>query len=389
MLIYNCHLKIVLGEFRLEKIKILHCADLHIGANESFLGERANSRRAEALITFEKTVDFALENGVRVFLIAGDLLDSNRIESSFAERILSKVKEAAGIEFVYAAGNHDPLNSESPFLKMKIPENFHILPAKDGFFEVEKGVKVYGKSFCEVLCKGEEKFSLEPDENCINIMCIHGEYGISGDHNPINDNFIINSGMDYIALGHVHARTEPEKIGNTYVAYSGCIEGLGFDELGEKGVYIGYVGKNLCDLTFVKMAKRQHIAEKADISDCNENAEVANKILEILKGKYGEDFADNLYKIVLTGQVDESFSPDLTEIAERIKDKTYFAKIKDKTEIKFNLEQLKTEKSLKGIFTLNMLEKMESEPQSAERLNEALKLGLRAFSGEVQFDEDN
>ena len=53
-------------------VKILHMADLHIGANESFLGEKAVSRRLEALLTFEKAVDLAKEERVQLFLIAGD-----------------------------------------------------------------------------------------------------------------------------------------------------------------------------------------------------------------------------------------------------------------------------------------------------------------------------
>jgi hypothetical protein len=42
-------------------LKILHCADIHIGAAESFLGNLADSRRYETLLTFERIVDLAVE----------------------------------------------------------------------------------------------------------------------------------------------------------------------------------------------------------------------------------------------------------------------------------------------------------------------------------------
>lgn len=370
-------------------IKILHSADFHIGASESFLGERAPSRRAETLLTFEKTVDFAKAEGVKLFLIAGDLIDSNNIENSFCERILEKISEAKETEFVYSAGNHDPLNAQSPFLRAKIPQNFHILPAKDSCIEPIKGVKVYGRSFSEALMGGESRFKIAPDSECINIMCIHGEYGMSGEHNPINEEFVIKSGMDYIALGHVHKRTLPQKVGNTYIAYSGCPEGQGFDETGEKGVYIGTVSGGNAELSFVPMAKRMHICESIDVSGMQSISEIYEKTVSVLKEKYGEAFGDNLYKIILKGELTEQVNLDKTELAERLKAVTYYSKVYDRTSLKFDLPVLSREKSLKGIFVKNMLEKIEAEPQNEELLQKALKIGLKAFSGEVRFDEDN
>ena len=369
-------------------VKILHLADLHIGASESFLGERAVSRRLEALFTFEKAVDLAKEEGVQLFLIAGDLLDSNRIENSFVERITDKISSVPEIKFILSLGNHDPLNSDSPFLKVKTPENLYVMPTKDTCINVLDGVKVYGKSFGESLQKGEERFSVAADENAVNIMCIHGCYGVSGEYNPISDSFVLNSGMDYIALGHIHKRTEIKKLGNTYIAYSGCTEGLGFDETGEKGVYIGDIDKNSCNLAFVPIAKRMHIVEKFDITDLESETEIFDKTVSFLKEKYGENFADNLYKIILTGEIPDTFEINKNEIAERLKTVTYFAKVYDETSIKFDLQKIKNEVTLKGVFVKNMLEKIALDSENKALYERALKIGLKAFSGEVSFDED-
>ena len=369
-------------------VKILHMADLHIGANESFLGERAVSRRLEALLTFEKAVDLAKEERVQLFLIAGDLLDSNRIENSFVERVLDKISTANEIKFVLSLGNHDPFNSDSPFSRARIPENLYVMPTKDTCIEPFEGVKVYGRSFSESLQKGEDRFSVPADENAVNIMCIHGCFGISGEYNPISDNFVLTSGMDYIALGHIHKRSEPLKLGNTYIAYSGCTEGLGFDELGEKGVYIGNIDKNLCDITFVPIQRRMHIVERIDVTNLESGTEIFDKTLLFLKEKYGENFADNLYKIVLTGEIPETLDIDKNEIAERLKSVTYFAKVYDETSIKFDLQKIKNEVTLRGIFVKNMLEKIASDKENKTIYERALKLGLKAFEKEVNFDED-
>ena len=45
----------------MESVKILHCADLHIGAVVSSLGEKSESRKSEALITFENIINLARE----------------------------------------------------------------------------------------------------------------------------------------------------------------------------------------------------------------------------------------------------------------------------------------------------------------------------------------
>lgn len=374
-------------------IKIIHTADLHIGATESFLGQRSAARRAETLLSFEKIIDTAKENGVKLVLIAGDLLNSNKIEHSFIESITDKIRESKDVQVVFAAGNHDPLNAESPFLKFKRPDNFHILKTHDDCVEFKDlSVRVYGRSFAETYEKGEETFSLTPpDDDFINLMCIHGDLSsnLSSDYNAITESFIKNSGMDYIALGHIHKRTDIGRLGNTYFSYCGCPEGQGFDESGEKGVYMGAISKEGVNLQFIPLCKRMHIVENVDVSSASTGAEIAEKILCDIYRKYGEKAADNLYKINLSGAVAEDCEINIPEISSRIAEKVYFAKIKDKTSPTLNLELIKSENSLRGIFVKNMLSRIDAATEEEkETLNAALSLGLKAFKTEVNYYED-
>ncbi len=373
-------------------VKILHLADLHIGAAVSGLGTRAESRRAETLITFERIIALAKAQKVDILLIAGDLFHSNRIEKSFIDRVFECFALIPEIKIVFAAGNHDPLSFESPFTTRELPDNLHILDTEDSFIEFPAlSTRVYGKSFKEVYMAGSRRFSLETDDNFINIMCIHGELkaDLNSNYNPLTAEFIENCGMDYVALGHIHKRTEIGKIGNTYCAYCGCGEGQGFDELGQKGVYLGEVSKTGCDLQFVPTAKRMHIAENVDISDVLSSTEIADKILETLRDKYSDSFADNLYKIVLTGSIDEQTVINLAEIESRLNEFLYFAKVRNKTQLAIDLEVLAQEKTLKGIFVKKMLEKLDSaSDEEKPQITAALQLGLRAFNTEVAYDED-
>ena len=376
----------------MKKVKILHCADIHIGAAESFLGSGAAARRYETLITFEKIIDMAKAEAVEVIAVAGDLFHSNRIEQGFVDAVFGKIREVNPIKVVFAAGNHDPLNAESPFLKEDLPSNLYVLGINDDEITFEDlKLKAYGRSFESGSLKGEDAFSLPTGNDYINLLVQHGELksDLNSEFNAITPKFVKNSGMDYIALGHVHKRSEIGKIDNTYFAYCGCPEGQGFDELEEKGVYIGEIGKGFCDLKFVPVSKRQHIFEKIDISKFATSQEIASYIIEVLEQKHGDNFTENLYKIELIGEISEDIEINTDEILSRIADKVYFIKLKDKTEIALDLESLSNEASLKGLFVKKMLERTENAPEDEKELyKKALKLGLKAFNTEVKYDED-
>lgn len=375
----------------METIRILHCADLHIGAAVQALGEKGQTRRTEALITFENITRLAREHSVDILLIAGDLLCSNSVEASMVNRVLDCISEIPEIKVVFAAGNHDPINAQSPFLSRKLPENFYILPEKDiEIYFKELNCRVYGRSFSEVYLGGERRFTLNADESTINIMCQHGEVktDLSSNYNSITPEFIENSGMDYIALGHIHKRSAIEKRQNTFFAYSGCAEGLGFDELGDKGVYIGEVGKGYADLHFFKTSVRTNEKVSVDVSDCENSPAATKKILDTIKTNFGETYADNLYKVIITGAVPDGRWYDTAEIASRLMQSVYFAKVKDSTEVLKDLETLRKENSLKGIFVSKMLDLIAEKPEETKKLHAALNIGLKAFSTEVDFDEN-
>jgi DNA repair exonuclease SbcCD nuclease subunit len=194
--------------------------------------------------------------------------------------------------------------------------------------------------------------------------------------------------MDYIALGHVHKRTDIGKIGNTFCAYCGCSEGQGFDEVGEKGVYIGTVSKGKTDLEFKSVCRRMHITEDVNIEGIPSSPEIADAILSLLSKKYGENFSENLYTITLTGATDKNSEINIAEILERLENKVYFAKIKDKTEPQINLSEIASENSLKGIFVKKMLEKINLDDENKQRYIYALKIGLKAFNTEGELYED-
>lgn len=377
----------------MERIKIMHCADLHLGAEENLLKSQSKSRRFETLLTFERAIKEAQKREVKIVLIAGDLLDSNYIEEEFVSGVLSAVRAAKDMEFVFSAGNHDPLNYSSPFLKISdMPDNFHILSTSGESIKFED-IKtcVFGRSFKEVFSSDPLFIPSDIDDDYINIMCVHGELSGTkgGNYNSVTESDIANSKADYAALGHIHKRSDILRAGNTFYAYSGSIEGHGFDETGEKGVYIGEVGKRYCNLEFVSVTLREYVYLKADISEAFDERSAAEIILNKLNCEFGLDYEKNLYKIDLTGNIGEEVRLNLDEIAVRLKEKLYFVKLRDKTETKTDLKLLSDENTLKGRFVKKMLEMIGSAGGNEKELYlTALNIGLKAFTQEVKYNED-
>lgn len=375
-----------------EKLRIMHTADLHLGAEFSQLGDKKGLRQSELIISCENIFKICRDNKIDLLLLSGDVFENNSVSDRTVAAFFAACEKAADTHIFFAAGNHDPLTSDSPFLKYKLPSNLTVLGDIDECITLaDKGVRIYGKSFSSVYMAEQDRFSLVPeDDDFINIMVLHGDIYAdkSGVYNPISNDFIVNSKMDYIALGHVHEFSGIKKAGNTYFAYPGPPEPHGFDELGSKGVICGEISKGICNLTFVGTALRSYLEEKIDITGLKSNAEIASTLLSVLKERHSDSYNKNLYKILLTGKIPEELHINCAEIVSRIGEEVFFIKIKDNTEFDIDLVALANESTLKGKFVKNMLNKIANDPENSEKLTRALNLGLKAFSSEVKFSEN-
>ncbi|MEA2520055.1 MAG: repair protein SbcD/Mre11, partial [Chloroflexota bacterium] len=58
-------------------LRLLHTADVHLGARHADLGEQAAAQRERQFAAFQAAIELAIAEKVDLFLIAGDLFDSN------------------------------------------------------------------------------------------------------------------------------------------------------------------------------------------------------------------------------------------------------------------------------------------------------------------------
>ena len=62
-------------------MKIIHCSDLHLDSKmkSNLDSKKAKERRNEILITYQNMVKYAVENNVKIIIIAGDMFDKKNI----------------------------------------------------------------------------------------------------------------------------------------------------------------------------------------------------------------------------------------------------------------------------------------------------------------------
>ena len=367
----------------MNKVKVLHCADLHFDTPFKELSkEVSDTSKNELLEVFKNIIDLAIDENIEVLLIAGDVFDNLTVNKNTLFFISDQIRRIKNIKVFISPGNHDPYNEKSFYSMINWPENVYIFKGDMEFKEVkELNLIVWGAGFRnsyenETLLRG-----INIDNDKINIMLLHGEITSSNsknEYNPIYINDIYNSNIDYIALGHRHKFSGILKEGMTTYAYSGCPQGRGFDEEGEKGVIIGEVYKGGTNLEFFPVYKRKYVTKEIDITGTNNYDEVVFKVLSDLSD---EEIHKNFYKIILKGELKEHIKLNENLLIEKLKNKFYYFKIINDTSIEVNLEELSKDYSIKGKFIAKIIEKLkEASDDDKEILKLALKIGIQCLS---------
>ena len=201
------------------------------------------------------------------------------------------------------------------------------------------------------------------------------------------------SGMDYVALGHIHKREDIGRAGDTFYAYPGCPEGRGFDELGSKGVYVGELYKGRHTLHYVEVCQRQYVRLALDITGLVRELEVEHKIRETLLTCYGKDFDRHIYQISLTGTRKEEEALPVKTIENTLSESIYHLELSDERVVERDYEILREEVSLRGLYVRNLLSLLEEAREKEDEVllaayGKALEYGMTSFEGQVNIIED-
>lgn len=374
----------------MEKIKILQTGDLHFDTPFKDLSKSLSLISKEELLeVFTKIIDICIFEDVKVLLLTGDIFDNLTVDKKTLIFLKSQLERINNIKVFISPGNHDPYNDTSFYRLIDWPSNVYIFKSEiENYLIEELNLVVWGAAFNEKYIKKSILKDINIIENYINIMTIHGDISnVDGgnDYNPMTLRDIENSNLDYIGIGHRHSFSGIKKEKNTFYAYAGCPQGRGFDELGDKGVIIGEVSKGYVDLDFRKTSKRNYYHVEVDITGTLGYEEIKNKVLSEIKK---EDRENNFYKIDLKGEIESYLNINEKIILEKLKDEFYFLKLKDKTEVKLDLDKILKDYSIKGVYARKLLEKQTQKEEDEEIIKMALKLGIQSLSdGEIKLND--
>ena len=390
-------------------MRFIHMADIHFDSPFTVLASKkdlSNIRRLEQREAFKKVIEYINKEKIPFLFISGDLYEQEYIRESTIEYINNLFKTIPDTKIFISPGNHDPFLKNSFYNTFKWNNNVTIFNEEIKRIELEDA-DIYGYGFNDFYCSNSkvEEIQIKNKEK-INILLVHGALDssktIDTQYNPISTTKLKEIGFDYIALGHIHKKTDKNKYN---FIYPGSMISFGFDELGEHGmleikieknnnlnnleenkININNYSNNLEEnkknknnylknenktkISFVKLDNRVFEEKKLDVSEINSEEEMIEKINCI------ETDENNFYKIILTGTKNIEIN---TNILCKLIAKNNILKIEDKTETKYDFDKLVEQNNLKGIFVKKMIQKLNDENFKEEEIIKAIEIGLKAF----------
>ncbi len=356
--------------------QFIHAADFHLDSAFGALPARqAAARRREGREAVFRLADYVNRQGIDLVLLAGDLFDSGSAFRETGEQLAQALGQMEARVFL-APGNHDWYGPGSPYAALRWPENVHIFrESRMTAVELpEWNAVVHGAAFTapEQAAGLLAGFSA-PADGRVHLGLLHGEVDpAEARYNPIRREEIAASGLAYLALGHIHRRTEPLRLGATLCAWPGCLEGRGFDELGEKGFYRGRVDGGAVSLDFVPFAWRRYERLEVDVTGRDPRAAV--------EAALPQDTARHLYRILLTGETGEG-GVDAAALEESLAERFYALEIRDGTRMAEDIWRRAEEDSLRGLFLreLRLRWAAAKTEEEREQVTQAVRFGLAAL----------
>ena len=265
-------------------IKILHSGDWHL---DSPLQGRSELLRQELLKIPEKLASLCRENACDLVLLSGDLFDGSYTQATC--RVVYDALQSMGVPVFISPGNHDFISPDSPYEKELWPENVYIFKKQQiEWVDVPNlGLRVYGAGFQSMDCPALLA-DFRAEGNAVGVF--HGDpTQLNSPYNPVTKSQVADSGLAYLALGHVH-KGDAFLEGDTLCAWPGCPMGRGWDEQGEKGALIVTLGDTV-QTRFVSLDAPQFFDLSVDVSA---------GIASVLPAVANDDF----YRVTLTGEAE-------------------------------------------------------------------------------------
>jgi exonuclease SbcD len=230
--------------------RLLHLADVHLGARHHDLGPAAAAQRERQFEAFRRAIDLALAESVDVVLVAGDLFDSNQQPRRSVERAAAEFARVvtAGGRVVLIPGTHDVYDLSSVYRGYDLAalagvkaDGDHLIvltPERPKVVFPALDLLVFGRVFETKRAPRSPLADLAAGDDpraTWRVGVEHGSLRIEGkvtdDDVMFTEAEIAASGLDYLALGHWHS-FQQGRAGRTTWAYAGSPEPVAVDQDG-------------------------------------------------------------------------------------------------------------------------------------------------------------
>ncbi len=379
--------------------RILHIGDLHLGFAHRYLGDRAAKRAQEAVLILERMVEWALDDAHEVagVLIAGDLFERHDPEQILASRVQAVLQKipGSGRTLVTIPGNHDEYSYPDSVFRQRAgswPGILAVSPTPERVATVDLGetdVEIYAMAYTAGISPRqlgtfgpEAPNETEPvgasSKPRARIALLHGTL----DADPSDRSFridrrtLIESGITYAALGHIH-KPDEKPMGDGLAVYPGTLVGKGFDDPGVDHLTLVSFPRGRPVVERVPFEVRRIENRDIDLSAFDDQAALAEAVQE---GAH----PDLILRLELQGEQPSGFDPD--DLLGRLQASCFHVVLGDQS-VSINeteLSSLSDQPTLRGLFVRKIREQMAAagdDPESLARLRLALRKGLAAFHG--------
>jgi DNA repair protein SbcD/Mre11 len=373
-------------------LKILHTSDVHLdrcftggGLPASF----GNRRRASLRAAFEGIVRRAGEWSADVLLIAGDLVEHDRLTRETVDFLRGQFESIPDVQIFIAPGNEDPYTIESVYATEAWPSNVHIFN-KSTWSSVPicgGAAIVHGFGFDSPYISQNPFGDLELPDDSGEVIHIAVAHGSEKNHLPVGKEacapFLaaeaVVPGLHYMALGHYHESVEITGNFDTRVWYSGALEGMSFLETGEHHYLEVEIddGNHSVDVRRVQASDVVYCNEDLTCDGYTTSQEVIEAIRAIGKGQEGRVIG----RFTLRGLCVPAIQSEIGLIHDAVSLEFEHLELFDGTTPAEDYEELAREDTSLGEFVRTLNEQIEGTSVRArgEMLERARELGVAAF----------
>ncbi len=386
-------------------LRLLHTADVHLGARHADLGEQAAAQRERQFAAFAAAIDLAIAEKVDVVLVAGDLFDSNTQPRRSVERVAAELRRlvAAKIRTVIIPGTHDVYDRSSLFRVHDLAAMAGSTPDDDLVTVLTPDRPSVHLAACDVVVHGpvfatkrapysplrDLKVATGDGDATWHVGMVHGSLAIPDrtdrDEVVITRAEIEATGLDYLALGHWHSALQG-KAGATTYAYSGAPEPVAVTQDGAGKVLLVQL-ETTAGARSVTIDERQVGRTRFDKLDIDAAALAGQP--ELVQQLAARADPDLVLDVRLTGVRPDELDVSTAEVEDQLKGSFLKLRVRDTSVPALTAGTLPSADTIPGAFIRDVegrIAELEAEGSDAavgeaSELRDVLRLGRLLLAG--------